>query len=90
MSIKPQAVIIPNEILESIGKDEQEIKIELAVFFYKAFHLSSSKAAEFAGISRVAFWKELGKREIPLNYDEEDARHDVETILEFNAKFAEH
>ncbi|AEE50348.1 UPF0175 family protein [Haliscomenobacter hydrossis] len=89
MSVTPLSVVIPNGILESIGKDEQEIKLELAVFFYKEFHLSSSKAAEFAGISRIAFWKELGKREIPLNYDEEDARHDVETMLEFNAKFAE-
>ena len=84
MAAIPQFITIPSEILERIGKDEQEIKIELAIFFYKDFNLSASKAAEFAGINRLAFWKELGNRQIPLNYDEEDAQHDVEVINEFN------
>jgi predicted HTH domain antitoxin len=78
---------IPSEIVESLGKDEIELKIELAIFFYKKFNLSSGEAAKFAGIPRVAFWHELGKRKIPINYDEEDARQDIETIQRFNEKF---
>ena len=37
MAATPQFITIPSEILERIGKDEQEIKIELAIFFYKDF-----------------------------------------------------
>ena len=80
-------LVIPTEILESIGKDDKAIRLELAIFFYKEFDLSSGEAAKFAGLTRVAFWRELGKRHIPVNYDEADARHDVEEIQRFNEKF---
>lgn len=80
-------VIIPTDILESIGKDDKAIRLELAIFFYKEFDLSSGQAAKFAGISRIAFWQELGKRKIPIAYDETDALHDIEVIRQFNEKF---
>lgn len=80
-------LIIPPEIIRMTGKDEQELKIELAIFFYKKFNLSSSKAARFADIPRVAFFHELGKRKISINYDEDDAKHDVEAMNAFNEKF---
>ena len=80
-------LVIPAEILESIGKDDKAIRVELAIFFYKEFDLSSGEAAKFAGLSRVAFWQELGKRNIPVNYDEADARHDAEEMERFNEKF---
>lgn len=82
-----QPLIIPEYILESIGKDDQSIKLELAIFFYKEFDLTSGDAAKFAGITRIAFWRELGNRNIPINYDESDALHDVETMKQFNKKF---
>jgi len=80
-------VIIPADILISIGKDDQAIRLELAIFFYKEFDLSAGQAAKFAGISRIAFWNELGKRGIPINYDESDAKQDVETIEQINKEF---
>lgn len=80
-------LIIPAEILESIGKDDHVIRLELAIFFYKEFDLASGEAAKFAGISRVTFWRELGKRHIPINYDEGDAQQDVRAIEKFNKKF---
>lgn len=80
-------MLIPAEIVQMTGKDEQELKIELAIFFYKKFNLSSGKAARFAGIPRFAFFHELGKRNLTVNYDEEDAKHDVEAIKKFNEKF---
>ena len=82
-----RSVVIPPEVLQSIGKAERDLKIELAIFFYKKFQLSAGKAADFAGISRVAFWRELGKRGVPVNYDESDAAHDTMSINEFNDKF---
>ena len=80
-------LIIPAAIVESIGKDDKVIRLELAIFFYKEFDLSSGEAAKFAGSSRIAFWHELGKRKIPVNYDETEARQDVDTIEKINAKF---
>ncbi|MBK9014543.1 MAG: UPF0175 family protein [Saprospiraceae bacterium] len=77
-------LVIPPDVLQSIGLSEQSIKLELAIIFYKEFQLSSGKAARFAGISRVAFLHELGLRKIAINYDEADAQHDVEAINEFN------
>lgn len=80
-------LIIPANIVESLGKDDKAIRLELAIFFYKEFDLSAGGAAKFAGLSRIAFWRELGKRHIPVNYDEADARHDVEEVERFNKKF---
>ena len=48
-----------------LGKEEQELRIELAVYFYKELNPSSGKAAKFAYLSRIAFWLELGKRGMP-------------------------
>ncbi len=80
-------IIIPIEVLQNLGKTEKDLKIELAVMFYRQFNLPSGQAAQFAGISRVGFFYELGKRNIPINYDESDALHDVEAIKKFNQKF---
>ncbi|TAK44353.1 MAG: UPF0175 family protein [Saprospiraceae bacterium] len=80
-------LVIPSELVELTGLGEQEFKIELAIFMYKKFNLSSGKTARFAGMPRVAFLHELGKRKIPLNYDEEEAMHDVEAMKAFNEKF---
>lgn len=88
MAVTPHFITIPGEILAHIDRDEQSIKIELAIFFYKEFNLAASRAAEFAGMNRLAFWKELSNRQITLNYDEEDAMHDVEVMTEFNKKHA--
>jgi len=42
--------------------------------------IPAGKAGEFAGLSRVEFWEELGKRDIPLNYDVKEFEQDVENI----------
>jgi len=38
------------------------------------------KASEFAGMNRILFQKELGKREVPVNYDEGELERDLETL----------
>ena len=81
-------IFISSEVIQSLGMNEQEMRIELAIFFYKKLSLSSGEAAKFAQIPRVAFWHELGKRKIPINYDEDDALHDVETMQQFNEKLS--
>lgn len=80
-------ITIPPEILLATGKEADELKIELAIFFYKNFNLSAGEAAKFAGVSRVAFNFELGKRKVPINFDESDVLNDLEAIKKFNVKF---
>ncbi len=82
----PQQLIIPDYVLASIGKDGDSLRLELALFFYKEFDLSTRDAAKFAGISPIAFQKELGKRSIAIHYDESDALHDVEAMEDFDNK----
>ncbi|MBK9017702.1 MAG: UPF0175 family protein [Saprospiraceae bacterium] len=61
---------IPNELLGTQGKSEAEVRLELAIFFYVNFKASSGRCAKFAGIPRVVFLDELGKRGFHVNYDE--------------------
>jgi len=80
-------VVISEDMLRLFGKSDREVKIELAIFFYKQYQISSGKAAKFAGLGRIEFWEELGKREIPINYDVEDLMHDMETLRQLDKKF---
>lgn len=84
--VQTSPVIIPANILVSIGRPERELKIDLAIFFYKEFQLSAGKSAQFAGLSRVEFWQELAVRKVAINYDESDALHDVEAMRLFGQK----
>jgi predicted HTH domain antitoxin len=40
------------------------------------------RAAGLAGLSKIAFLEELGRRRIPLPYDEQDVQADVLTLRE--------
>jgi predicted HTH domain antitoxin len=74
---------IPDSIVALTNKDEKTLKLDLAVFFYKEFELTLSQASSFAEISLIQFLKELGNRNIPINYDEEDAEHDVKMAQQY-------
>ena len=82
----PPLTISP-DFLRLLGKSEQEVRIELAIFFYKEYQISPGKAGAIAGLSRIEFWEELGKRKIPINYDVEDFMLDMENLRQFNEKF---
>jgi len=80
-------VLLP--LLERLGvpytrKEEDEpgesANLERAIQLYQEGTLSSGKASKVAGISRIAFQKELGRRQIPVNYDEEELEKDLITL----------
>ena len=71
---------IPNDIATEFGESEQNLKIELAIIFYRDFKISSGKAAKFANMSRIEFWFELEKRQIPLNLDDNSVEQDLKTL----------
>lgn len=68
MSTPAPPLTISPDFLRLLGKSEQEVRIELAIFFYKEYQISPGKAGAIAGLSRIEFWEELGKRKIPINY----------------------
>jgi predicted HTH domain antitoxin len=64
---------IPDSVLEAmrIPRPEREsrIRTDLACALYAGEILAFGKAAELAGMDRLAFGGELGKRNIPRHYD---------------------
>lgn|GEM_PF-2776193 len=52
-----------------LGKSEHEIRLDLAIFFYIAWQMSAGRCAEYVGIAKIVFLDELGKRNIPINYN---------------------
>lgn len=63
------AIDLPELDTQVLGKNEREIRLDLAIFFYLAWQMSAGRCAEYAGIDKVVFLDELGKRNIPVNYD---------------------
>ena len=84
--IKMGQIVIPENILASSGKTKTEIQLAFAIFMYSELNVSAGKAAQFAKISRIEFWEELGKRNIPMNYDVPDFEQDLENISRFREK----
>jgi predicted HTH domain antitoxin len=47
---------------------------------FKDYHISSAKAADFAGLSLIEFRQELAKRDICVNYDVADFQLELQTL----------
>ncbi|MBK8564330.1 MAG: UPF0175 family protein [Saprospiraceae bacterium] len=76
-------IVLPGQLFEHSGKSEEEIRLAIAIFLYQELKLPAGKAGAFAGLSRIAFWEELGKRNIPLNYDLHEFEADLEGLKRF-------
>ena len=74
------ALVISNDELREMQLSEEELRFELAVWFYQQRRLSLGKASKFAGLSQILFQKELGKRQIAINYDQEELSYDLKVL----------
>ena len=80
---------VPEEILSLLKENPQEfasdLKICAAVDMYRLGRLSSGKAAELAGISRINFFHELNEHKVPL-YDvtEEELDRDIDNAKKYS------
>ena len=63
---------------------EQELKKELAIQLYKSEKISAGKAARLSNMQVLSFYEMLAKRKIPVNYDVEDYKNDLESIKTLN------
>lgn len=52
-------ITLPDIDARELGKTEQEIRLDLAVFFYLAWNLPAGRCAEYAGVSKVIFLDEF-------------------------------
>ena len=64
------------------GCSTGELLFDLAVGLFIDGRLTSGRAASLAGLSKIAFLDELGRRRIPMPYDERDLEADLQTLRE--------
>ncbi|MFK7933198.1 MAG: UPF0175 family protein [Saprospiraceae bacterium] len=72
------AVVIQDDELKAMGWTEDQFRLEVAVTLFVNQIYTTGQAAKFAGIPRVQFFKELGKRKISI-FDEEDIIRELES-----------
>jgi predicted HTH domain antitoxin len=61
------SIVIPNEIIQATGKNEQLLRLELAIIMFRDYHINSAQAADFANLSLIEFRQELAQRNICVN-----------------------
>lgn len=66
--------------LNSINMSEDELILEIAILLYSQGRLSMGKASKLAKMNRILFQNELGKRKIPINYNEQELEADLKTL----------
>jgi predicted HTH domain antitoxin len=79
---------LPDVNIGSQPLTSEQARIELACALYAAWKVSMSQAVKIAGMARILFWNELGKRKIPRHYRVEDFEHDMRVLEELAAKKA--
>lgn len=73
---------VPDELVAQSGCSDRELLFDLAVGLFLDGRLTLGLAANLAGLPRIAFLDELGRRRIPMPYDEEQLAADVQTLRE--------
>lgn len=74
------AISIPEDVVAATRMTEAELKQEFAVLLFERDRLTLAQAARFADMSRIRFQQLLASREIPVHYDIEDYREDLDTL----------
>lgn len=70
-------VLLPEDIERQFTPED--IKLHLALGMFLDNRVTLGQGAAIAGLSQSEFLRELGSRQIPVHYDEADARADVAT-----------
>jgi predicted HTH domain antitoxin len=71
------SVLLPEEIERQFTSED--IKLHLALGMFLDHRVTLGQGAAIAGLSQSEFLHELGKRRIPIHYDESDAAADIAT-----------
>lgn len=72
---------IPDELAKALPLPEEEreprLHLEMACLLYAKGWLSYGQAVQLSGLDHYRFGLELGDRDIPRQYTEADAEHDL-------------
>ena len=77
-------VSVPQDLTRILRVSEKDlpkvVRLYLAIELYREGKISLGKAAEIAKVSKWEMMEILASKGIPLQYDEEDLKEDVETL----------
>jgi predicted HTH domain antitoxin len=82
VTVKPMELVVPDDLALESGCSPQELLLGMAVGLVLDGRLTLGRAATLAGLSKIAFLEELGRRRIPMPYDAQDLEADVQTLRE--------
>jgi predicted HTH domain antitoxin len=71
----PMTISLPDDLERLFTPEDVKLHLALGLFFDRRVTLG--QGAAIAGLSQSGFLHELGKRRIPVHYDEADALADV-------------
>ncbi len=66
--------------LDSLKMSVDKFILEIAILLYSQGRVSMGKASELAKMNRIIFQEELGKRKVPVNYNETELDADLATL----------
>lgn len=79
---------LPDVKVGSQPLTDELARLDFAIGLYTGRHASLGHAAKVAGLSKVFFMQELGRREIAMHYRAEDVEHDLRMAGELSQKSA--
>ncbi|MCL2619886.1 MAG: UPF0175 family protein [Defluviitaleaceae bacterium] len=76
----PRDILLAADISEI--NVQSDIRKHLALYMFKERILSFGKSVELSGMNKMEFMELAGSKSISLNYDADDYREDLMTIIE--------
>lgn len=73
-------LLIPDHIIAQTHMTHSEVLLEFAVFLYHQERVTLAQAAHLAGLERTEFQKVLAARQIPIHFNMEDLKQELNTI----------
>jgi len=78
-------VTIPDQLLDSIGMTERDLKTELALTLFQQDRLTLGQASILCEMPQLDFQRLLAHRRIPLHYTVEAVEQDLEYARGFRS-----
>ena len=73
-------IVLSDDLITRYSLPEEEFVVDFVCFLYKKRRLTMGRATKLAGMDRISFQKELAKRDIYLNYTEEDVDIELQNL----------
>ena len=77
-SVKRVVIEVPENLRVPPGELEERLRIELALRLYEKGIASLGQARRIAGLSKWDFLELLAREGIPIHYEEEELKQDLE------------